>query len=69
MPVANWLDYFFKDFVHHVTDGSFERLALLRRNSILNRNDRFVHPPVNVEKYLEDLCCDLRAFKQVFPRR
>ncbi len=36
MQLADWLDDFVEEFVHHIADVSFERLVFLA--------DRFFHP-------------------------
>jgi hypothetical protein len=67
MPVANWLDYFVKDFVHHVANRCFERLVFPSRSLPFSSLDRFVHLPVDTEKGLKDVLCCLRVLKQGCP--
>ena len=66
MPLANRLDDFFKDFIHHVTNRPFEGFVFFWRGFLLNDLDGLIHLTVNAEKHLKDVLCYLRVFKQRF---
>ncbi len=44
MQLADGLDDFVEEFVHHIADVSFEHLVFLARGLFPNNSDRFFHP-------------------------
>ena len=57
MPLANWLDDFFKDFIHYVADSSFESFVFFGRRIFFDSQNGFIHLVVNIEEPLNDVFC------------
>jgi hypothetical protein len=66
MPLADWLDDFFKDFIHYVADSPFESLEFFRRRVFFNSPNGVIHLVVNIEEPLNDVFCDFRILEHSF---
>ena len=66
MPLADWLYDFFKNFIDHVADSSFERLVFFCRSIFFNHQNGFIHLVVNIEEPLKDVFCDFGILEHSF---
>jgi hypothetical protein len=65
MPLADWLDDFFKDFTHYVADSPFESLVLFWRRVFFNSPNGVIHLVVDAEEHLKNVLRNFLVFKQV----
>src|SRR5579864_7116272 len=68
MPLANWLDDFFKNFIHYVADSSFESFVFFDRRIFFDSQNGFIHLVVNIEEPLKNVFCYFWILEHSFLR-